>query len=221
MGAPFKLSSILGRTLRPHTHPRSSCGYSSATQKICRWSASFLWWMSSDLTMGPPGLYRAHIPGRNPRASDARSQDPSSEGEVVACGRGGSLILFNGSIWHGHTANISSEPRRSIQGYFVRRNANSGTRLDIPNAARHARAHQSSRETSTCALRGQVTMSGSQDILEAPFASLQFSPATGPRARGAAKTMIANANRLPNGGFEMTQYPKWKNARVSANLTSD
>jgi ectoine hydroxylase-related dioxygenase (phytanoyl-CoA dioxygenase family) len=36
------------------------------------------------------------------------------------------MIIFNGAVWHGHTANITLGPRRSIQGYFVRRNARSG-----------------------------------------------------------------------------------------------
>jgi len=48
------------------------------------------------------------------------------DGQVLACGPAGSMILFNGSIWHGHTANRTDTPRRSIQGYFVRRDARSG-----------------------------------------------------------------------------------------------
>jgi ectoine hydroxylase-related dioxygenase (phytanoyl-CoA dioxygenase family) len=35
------------------------------------------------------------------------------------------MILFNGSVWHGHTANPSTEPRRSIQGAYIRRDAES------------------------------------------------------------------------------------------------
>ena len=42
---------------------------------------------------------------------------------VLACGLAGSLLIFNGSTWHGHTANVSSEPRRSIQGAFIPRDA--------------------------------------------------------------------------------------------------
>jgi hypothetical protein len=38
-------------------------------------------------------------------------------GELLACGRGGSMILFDASIWHGHTANLTSEVRRSVQGF--------------------------------------------------------------------------------------------------------
>ncbi|MEO5922865.1 MAG: phytanoyl-CoA dioxygenase family protein [Bryobacteraceae bacterium] len=51
-------------------------------------------------------------------------------GQVLACGPAGSMILFNGSVWHGHTANYSGEPRRSIQGAFIRRAAESGE--DLP-----------------------------------------------------------------------------------------
>jgi ectoine hydroxylase-related dioxygenase (phytanoyl-CoA dioxygenase family) len=34
-----------------------------------------------------------------------------------------SVILYNGSVWHGHTANRSGAPRRSIQGAYIRRDA--------------------------------------------------------------------------------------------------
>ncbi len=30
------------------------------------------------------------------------------------------MIIFNASVWHGHTANTTAKARRSIQGYFVR-----------------------------------------------------------------------------------------------------
>src|SRR3954465_5186593 len=33
------------------------------------------------------------------------------EGEVLACAAAGSLLVFNGSAWHGHTANRSNGPR--------------------------------------------------------------------------------------------------------------
>jgi ectoine hydroxylase-related dioxygenase (phytanoyl-CoA dioxygenase family) len=46
-------------------------------------------------------------------------------GQALASGPAGSMILFNGSVWHGHGANRSSEPRRSIQGAYIRRDAES------------------------------------------------------------------------------------------------
>ena len=42
----------------------------------------------------------------------------------------GSIVVFDASIWHGHGANSTAQSRRSIQGYFVRRDARSG--LDWP-----------------------------------------------------------------------------------------
>ena len=39
----------------------------------------------------------------------------------------GSLLIFNGSAWHGHAANTSSGPRRSIQGAFIPRDGRAGT----------------------------------------------------------------------------------------------
>ena len=51
-------------------------------------------------------------------------------GQVLACGPAGSMIVFNGSVRHGHTVNRSGEPRRSIQGAYIRRDAESGE--DLP-----------------------------------------------------------------------------------------
>jgi ectoine hydroxylase-related dioxygenase (phytanoyl-CoA dioxygenase family) len=51
------------------------------------------------------------------------------EGQTLACGPAGSIIIYNGSAWHGWTANRSATPRRSIQGAFIRREAESGVNL--------------------------------------------------------------------------------------------
>ena len=50
-------------------------------------------------------------------------------GQLLACGPAGSMIIFNGSVWHGHTVNRSGQPRRSIQGAYIRRDAESGENL--------------------------------------------------------------------------------------------
>jgi ectoine hydroxylase-related dioxygenase (phytanoyl-CoA dioxygenase family) len=54
--------------------------------------------------------------------------DPTADyqGQVSACGPAGSVVIYNGSVWHGHTANQTSQPRRSIQGAYIRRDAKSG-----------------------------------------------------------------------------------------------
>jgi ectoine hydroxylase-related dioxygenase (phytanoyl-CoA dioxygenase family) len=45
------------------------------------------------------------------------------EEQVLACGPAGSIVIFNASVWHGHGANRSAAPRRSIQAHFVPRHA--------------------------------------------------------------------------------------------------
>jgi ectoine hydroxylase-related dioxygenase (phytanoyl-CoA dioxygenase family) len=45
---------------------------------------------------------------------------------VRACGSVGSVIVYNGSVVHGHGPNDTDRPRRSIQGAYIRRSATSG-----------------------------------------------------------------------------------------------
>jgi ectoine hydroxylase-related dioxygenase (phytanoyl-CoA dioxygenase family) len=49
------------------------------------------------------------------------------EGQVSACGPAGSVVIYNGSVWHGHGVNQTKEPRRSIQGAYIRRDDKQGT----------------------------------------------------------------------------------------------
>jgi ectoine hydroxylase-related dioxygenase (phytanoyl-CoA dioxygenase family) len=46
------------------------------------------------------------VPGSHlwPRVPDDLIEDPTAdyEGQVWACGSAGSLVLYNGSVWHGH-----------------------------------------------------------------------------------------------------------------------
>jgi ectoine hydroxylase-related dioxygenase (phytanoyl-CoA dioxygenase family) len=48
------------------------------------------------------------------------------EGQVSACGPAGSVVIYNGSVWHGHGVNETKEPRRSIQGAYIRRHDKQG-----------------------------------------------------------------------------------------------
>jgi hypothetical protein len=60
-------------------------------------------------------------------AAYTEAMTSAHEGEVLACGAAGSLVVFNGSTWHGHTANSSDQPRRSIQGAFIPRGGRAAT----------------------------------------------------------------------------------------------
>jgi hypothetical protein len=56
----------------------------------------------------------------------AGSQDgprPPADGLACdACGPAGSMLIFDGTTWHGHGANRTDTPRRSIQGAFIPQN---------------------------------------------------------------------------------------------------
>jgi hypothetical protein len=48
--------------------------------------------------------------------SDQLLRHPTEE---RACGAAGSMILLNGSVWHGFGANLSLKPRRSVYGALI------------------------------------------------------------------------------------------------------
>jgi Phytanoyl-CoA dioxygenase (PhyH) len=126
IGEAFKLSSFLARTLRAGTPaqelhadlPRDSedsplLGFILMIDPFREENGA--------TRFVPTSHHWAGLPCD--RLSNTRAKYP---GEVLGCGDPGMMILFNGAIWHGHTANVTLHARRSIQGYFVRRNARSG-----------------------------------------------------------------------------------------------
>ena len=56
-----------------------------------------------------------------------RDASGDDDGEVAACGPAGSVVIYNGSVWHGHGSNQTPEPRWSIQGAYIRRDDKQGT----------------------------------------------------------------------------------------------
>ena len=126
IGEPFKLSSFLARTLRGET-PAQVLHADLARDSEDAPLLGFILMVDSfreenGATRFVPTSHRwTDLPCD--QMSDARTQYP---GEVLGCGERGTMIIFNGAIWHGHTANVTPDARRSIQGYFVRRNARSG-----------------------------------------------------------------------------------------------
>ncbi len=121
IGQPFKLSTIHARTVRPHVAAQAL--HVDFERDAQGWPMVGFILMVDEFrsdngaTRFVPGSHRM-----NAAPSDADSQ-------VTACGRAGSVIIYNGSIWHGHAANSSGTPRRSIQGAYIRREAESGANL--------------------------------------------------------------------------------------------
>jgi len=129
IGQPFKLSSLLARTLRPQQ--RAQALHVDFKSDADGWPmVGFI--LMVDEFRRDNGATR-FVPGSHKWSSipDDLMSDPLAdrENQVLACGPAGSIIIYNGSVWHGHTANLSGEPRRSLQGAYIRREARSGINL--------------------------------------------------------------------------------------------
>jgi ectoine hydroxylase-related dioxygenase (phytanoyl-CoA dioxygenase family) len=121
IGRDFKLSSTHARTLRPHTPAQElhvDVDSASADWPLVGFILMIDEFRSDNgATRFVPGTHRGS--GVPEKVMTDRRAD--YEGQVLATGPAGSLIIFNGSAWHGHTANTSFEPRRSLQGAFIPR----------------------------------------------------------------------------------------------------
>jgi len=118
---PFKLRTMISRTVPPHAYAqeihadfkRAPDGYPMI---------GFIFMVDE---FRPDNGATRFIPGSHkwPSVPDhlIKYTLGGYEGEVPAYGLAGSMIVFNGSVWHGHSANLSDAPRRSIQGAFIRR----------------------------------------------------------------------------------------------------
>lgn len=126
---PFKLSTMLARTVRPRSQAQAF--HVDFERDIDGWTMVGFIFMVDEFRIDN-GATR-FIPGSHNWSTvpDKLRNDPLAdyEHQIVACGSAGSVIVYNGAVWHGHTANSSDEPRRSIQGAYIRREARSGVNL--------------------------------------------------------------------------------------------
>ena len=127
---PFRLSSLLGRTLRANQPPQDL--HVDVRCDSVDWPLLGFILMVDEFrtdngaTRFVPG---SHLWPGSPEdsVSDRRA---NHDDQVLACGEAGSLVVFHGSTWHGHSANTSGKPRRSIQGFFVPHAGRAGTDFD-------------------------------------------------------------------------------------------
>jgi ectoine hydroxylase-related dioxygenase (phytanoyl-CoA dioxygenase family) len=124
IGRPFKLSTMHARTLHAHRPvqglhmdfaPEPSDVAASAWPMVGFIVMVDDFTRENGATLFVPGSHRWRVPQRDVPA-EHRDQTP-------ATGSAGSVIVYNGSMWHGHGANTTAHPRRSIQGAFIRRDA--------------------------------------------------------------------------------------------------
>jgi len=126
---PFRLSVMLGRTVRPGSPAQAL--HVDFGRDADGWPMVGFVFMVDEFRRDNRAT--RFIPGSHmwPAVPDDLVNDPAAdyEGEALACGPAGSVIIYNGSVRHGHSANRSGEPRRSIQGAYIRREARSGFNL--------------------------------------------------------------------------------------------
>jgi ectoine hydroxylase-related dioxygenase (phytanoyl-CoA dioxygenase family) len=125
IGRPFKLSTMLARTLEPGAPAQAL--HVDFKRDADGWPMIGFIIMVDEFrsdngaTRFVPGSHTiSYAPGDVMKDATA-----VYEGQALACGPAGSIIIYNGSVWHGYTANRSAKPRRSIQGAFIRREAQS------------------------------------------------------------------------------------------------
>ena len=125
VGGPFKLSSLNARTLRPGS------GVLDIHVDVERGSTD--WPLLGFILMidafAPDNGATRFIPSSHrwrDRPTDGHLQEYTGQ-LVSACGPAGSLLVFNGSTWHGQGVNGSNRPRRSLQGAFIPRGGRAST----------------------------------------------------------------------------------------------
>ncbi len=125
VGGSFKLSSLNARTLRP--------GSAVLDIHVDVERDSIDWPLLGFILMidafAPDNGATRFIPGSHRWADpprDGRMQEYTAQ-LVSACGPAGSLLVFNGSTWHGQGVNGSNRPRRSLQGAFIPRGGRAST----------------------------------------------------------------------------------------------
>jgi hypothetical protein len=124
---PFKLSSFHARTVRPGAAAQEL--HVDVRRDSADWPLVGFILMVDEFR--PDNGATRFVPGshRWPTAPEDVMADPRTdhESQVLACAPAGSLLIFHGSAWHGHTANTSARPRRSLQGAFIPRDGQAGT----------------------------------------------------------------------------------------------
>jgi len=127
IGRPFKLSSLLARTLRPHQPAQGL--HVDVQRDSADWPLVGFILMIDEFR--PDNGATRFVPGSHRRPGTPQDTMPdvsaTHDEQVLACGSAGSMLVFNGCTWHGHAANTSSVPRRSLQGFFIPRDGRAGT----------------------------------------------------------------------------------------------
>jgi hypothetical protein len=124
-GPSFKLSSLNARTLRAGSTVLDI--HVDVERDSTDWPLLGFILMIDAFT--PDTGATRFIPGSHhwgDPPKDGRMQEYTAQ-LVSACGPAGSLLVFNGSTWHGQGINSSNRSRRSLQGAFIPRDGRAST----------------------------------------------------------------------------------------------
>jgi ectoine hydroxylase-related dioxygenase (phytanoyl-CoA dioxygenase family) len=119
IGGQFKLSTMHSRAINPRVPADAlHVDFAREAANLARGAWPMLGFIVMLDEFTPGNGATRFVPG----SQHAAQQPPSSE-SVPACGAAGSIIVYNGSVWHGYGANATDRPRHSIQGAYIRRDA--------------------------------------------------------------------------------------------------
>jgi len=110
---PFRLSSVVARTLNPGKLPKKL--HVDFPSDECGWPMVGFVFMVDEFR--PENGATCFLP----RSQGSTEAPLALDRLVAATGPAGSMIIYNGSVWHEHGPNMTDSPRRSIQGAFIRR----------------------------------------------------------------------------------------------------
>ncbi len=119
LGPEFKLSSLNVRSANPMSDSGQPLHADSGAIPDHRgyWVCNSVW-MLDDFTQDNgalrvvPGSHRWH---RLPAGNE------TGVGEQLVTGRAGTVVIMNSHMWHGGTANHTTNPRRAMHIYYTRR----------------------------------------------------------------------------------------------------
>lgn len=123
IGLQFRLSSFHARTLHPGAENQEL--HVDVSRHSADWPLLGAIIMVDGFT--PENGATRFVPGshRWPESPVAGTIPP--HGSVLACGPAGSVVLFNGSTWHGYSSNRTTRPRRSLQAACIPRGGHAAT----------------------------------------------------------------------------------------------
>jgi hypothetical protein len=130
IGGPFKLSCFHARSLHaPCEMGEFHIDFRDNEQPFPLLSFIYMIDEFSEATGATRFVAGSQHHARRPNPAQQEAYVSKS---VSACGPAGSVIIFDGRVWHGHGANSTSRERRSLQGSFIPAAETAATEFDIP-----------------------------------------------------------------------------------------